>query len=279
MEKRLGKGLGALITEDTGKAKQKIENIKLKDIVPNPMQPRKNFGEQKMSELIDSIKEKGVIQPILARKTENGLEIIAGERRWRAAQTLGIEEVPAIVKEGIDDAATLELSLIENIQREELNPVEEAVAYRELGEKYDYTLEKIGQMVGKDKTTISNSLRLLSLSKEILELLEKGAISTGHAKVLLSVTSEHKRRKLAKSIVKNGLSVRETERIAHLVTDIKRKRTEKKDPDVARVEEELQHRLGTKVRIHQGKKRGRIEIQYYSNDDMKRLLGLLMGAA
>lgn len=281
MEKKLGRGLGALISEDTVKAnkanKKSSTVVSLKDIVPNPFQPRKTFGEAKMEDLVSSIKEKGVIQPVLVRPNGAGYELIAGERRFRAAQILNFDEIPVIVKENIDDATTLELSIIENIQREELNPVEEANAYRELIDQFEYTLDKVGKMVGKNKTTISNSMRLLTLSKDILVLLEEGKISTGHAKVLLSIPSEHKRKKIAKAIVQKGLSVRDTERIAHMVAEIKTKASKfAKDPEVLRIEEEMQHKLGTKVRIHQGKKRGRIEIQYFSNDDMRRLLTLIL---
>lgn len=287
MEKKLGRGLGALISEDTAKAVKEAKNdkkagasntVKLKDIVPNPFQPRKTFGEEKMEDLVRSIQEKGVIQPVLVRPAKNGYELIAGERRFRAAQKLKFEEIPVIIKEDIDDATTLEISIIENIQREELNPIEEAAAYKDLIEQFEYTLDKVGQMVGKNKATISNSLRLLTLSKELRNLLEEGKISTGHAKVLLSIPSEHKRKKIANAIVQKGLSVRETERIAHMVAEIRTKASKiVKDPEVLRLEEDLQHRLGTKVRIHQGKKRGRIEIQYYSNDDMNRLLSLILG--
>ena len=276
MEKRLGKGLGALISEDANKGKERIERVKLTDIVPNPFQPRKRFGEKKMEELISSIKEKGVLQPILVRPAENGYEIVAGERRWRAAQELQIGEIPAIVRKDIKDADSLEISLIENLQRDELNPIEEAKAYREFSDKFAHTLEKIGLIMGKDKATISNSLRLLGLSEDIQHLVEEGSLSSGHAKVILSIIGDHKRRKIANAIIEKGLSVRETETLVQKSTN-KRTRTKNiKDPETASLEEELRHKLGTKVIIHHGKKRGRIEIQYYSNDDLKRLLGLIL---
>jgi ParB family chromosome partitioning protein len=276
MEKRLGKGLGALISEDVGKTKEKVEKLRLADIVPNPFQPRKRFGTEKMDELVSSIKEKGVIQPILVRPVNAGYEIIAGERRWRAAQQVGAEEIPAIIRTDIDDANSLEISLIENVQREELNPIEEAEAYQELIDKFEYTLDKVGQMMGKDKTTISNSIRLLGLSSEIKSYVEDGKISTGHAKVLLSVVSEQKRRKLAKAIVQKGISVREAEQLVKRLTETRTRTKRAVDPEKARVEEDLQHKLGTKVRIHQGKKRGRIEIQFFSNEDLDRLLKLIL---
>ncbi len=276
MEKRLGKGLDALIPEDVGKPKEKVENLKIQDIVPNQFQPRKRFAPDKMEELLSSIREKGVIQPILVRPVQNGYELIAGERRYRAAQELQMKEIPAIVRSNVSDVNSLEISLIENIQRDDLNPIDEANAYRELMDKFEYTLDKIGQMVGRDKTTVSNSLRLLMLSDEVRGYLEEGAITTGHAKALLSLQNERKRKRLAKTIIKKGLSVRQIEEIVSNVTGIKEKAQKRKDPEFARIEEELQHSLGTKVNIRQGKKRGRIEIQYFSNDDLQRLLRLLL---
>jgi ParB family chromosome partitioning protein len=276
MEKRLGKGLGALISEDVGKSKEKVEKLRLAEIIPNPFQPRKKFGTEKMDELVNSIKEKGVIQPILVRPVDAGYEIIAGERRWRAAKQIGTDEIPAIIRNDIDDANSLEISLIENVQREELNPIEEAEAYQELIDKFEYTLDKVGQMMGKDKTTISNSIRLLSLSSDIKGYVEDGKISMGHAKVLLSVVSEQKRRKLAKAIIQKGISVREAEQLVKRLGETRTRARREEDPDKTRVEETLQHKLGTKVRIHQGKKRGHIEIQFFSNEDLDRVLKLIL---
>ena len=276
MEKRLGKGLEALIAGDTGKVKGKVEKINLKDIVPNPFQPRKRFNEDRLDELVSSIKEKGVIQPILVRPSGVGYEVIAGERRWRAAQKLGIGEIPAIVRTDIDDASSLEISIIENIQREELNPIEEANAYQELIGKFEYTLDKVGQMMGKDKTTISNTLRLLTLSNEMRALVEDGKISMGHAKAILSLVSEAKRQKIVRAILNKGISVRETEQMVKRISEARTKQSKVKDPEIQQVEESLQHRLGTKVTIHQGKKRGHIEIQYFSNDDLQRVLELIL---
>jgi len=276
MEKRLGRGLEALIPENTSKSKQKIDIIRVAETGPNPLQPRKRFNQEKMADLVNSIREKGVIQPILARRKEYGYEIIAGERRWRAAKELGLEEIPALIKNDIDDINSLEIALIENIQRENINPVEEADAYKEMTNRFGYTLDQIGQVVGRDKTTVSNSLRLLNLSQEIQELLREGKISTGHAKVLLSLQNIHKRNRLAQAIIKNGFSVRQLEQIVKSAEKVKTKISRKKDPEVQRIEEEMQQKLGTKVKIHHGKKRGRIEIQYYSNEDLQRLLGILL---
>jgi ParB family transcriptional regulator, chromosome partitioning protein len=277
MEKRLGKGLNALISEEVSKGNERVAKVSLKELVPNPFQPRKYFGEEKMEELINSIKEKGVIQPILVRPVGKGYEIIAGERRWRAAQALQIEEVPVIIKNDVDDASSLELSIIENIQREELNPIEEANAYRSLIGKFGFKLDMVSQVMGKDKTTISNSLRLLSLPQEIQDHVEAGDISVGHAKVLLSLASDQKRKRLAITILNKGISVREAERLAGGLGAVRRNVKRIKDPETARVEEELQHKLGTKVTIQQGKNRGRIEIQYFSNDDLSRLVNAILG--
>ena len=276
MEKRLGKGLDALISQDVSKPKEKVEKISLKDIVPNPFQPRKRFAEEKMAELVSSLREKGVIQPILVRTKGDGYELIAGERRWRAAQELDIEEIPAIIRDDIDDANSLEISLIENIQREELNPIEEANAYQELIGQFEYTLEKVGKMMGKDKTTISNSLRLLSLTDEIKDMIEDGQLSAGHAKAILAVTSEAKRKKLAKTIISKGLSVREAEYLVRRLLEPVTRAKKTKDPETLTIEEQLQHRLGTKVNILQGKKRGKVEITFFSNEDLDRILKIIL---
>jgi ParB family chromosome partitioning protein len=278
MEKRLGKGLDALIpVVDTGNPKEKIEKLRITEIRPSKFQPRKTFDSNKMSELVESIRAKGVIQPVLVRPSmSGGYELIAGERRLRAAQELAMEEIPAIIKRDISDADSLELSLIENIQRAELNPVEEARAYQELIDRFEYTLDKVGQMVGKDKTTVSNSLRLLTLQQDILKYIEEGKITMGHAKALLSLSGEQKRKKLAMIVVRRGISVRETEEFARRIEEPKARARKQKDPELARIEEELQHKFGTRVNILQGKKRGRIEIQYFSNEDLQRLLRLLL---
>lgn len=279
MDRRLGKGLGALISDDLSKSKEKVARVRLKDIVPNPFQPRKQFCNEKMEELVNSIKEKGVIQPVLVRPVGAGYELIAGERRFRAAQELQFEDMPVIVMKNITDGNSLEISLIENIQREELNPVEEAHAYQQLIGKFSYTLDKVGQMMGKDKSTISNSLRLLNLPQQINDYLQEGKLSAGHAKALLSVPNDQKKLRLAETIIRDGLSVRQAEELVKSATasKVQKKKTKQlTDPEVLRVEEDLQHYLGTKVNVKQGKKRGRIEIQYYSDQDLQRLLTIIV---
>ncbi len=277
MEKRLGKGLEALIPEDASKPKEKVASLNLNEIVPNQFQPREKFGPEAMEELRNSIKEKGVIQPVLVRLKDDVYELIAGERRWRAAKELQMGEIPAIIKREIDDVSSLEISLIENIQREGLNPIEEAKAYKRFTERFSYTLDQVGQMVGKDKTTVSNSLRLLTLDQETRDYLKAGKITTGHAKVLLSIQNEYKRKKMAQTIIKHGLSVRQTEQMVKARAETRKKISKQKDPEMQRIEDELQHRLGTKVNIRHGKKRGRIEIQYFSNEDLDRLLNIILG--
>jgi len=276
MEKRLGKGLGALITEkETNSATMsKVNNIKLSLIKPNKLQPRKAFDEDKLRELKDSIKEKGIIQPIIVRTMEEGYELIAGERRFRAAKELGHEEIPVIIKE-VNDADSLELALIENIQREELNPVEEAKAYMHLMERFKFSQDEISKAVGKDKSTVSNTMRLLSLPELIQDYVEKGLMTMGHAKAVLSLPTERGRIRFSKRIMRKSLSVRQAEELIkqRLQKTIPKRRD--KDEHLTRLEEEMQHYLGTHVNIVHGKKRGRIEISYYSNEDLDRILDLI----
>jgi len=278
MNKRLGKGLGALIPEKAVSAVsdivEKVIKIKIDSIKPNKFQPRKKFNLEKLKELKDSIKEKGVIQPAIVRPNGEGYELIAGERRFRAVKELGYDEIPVIVK-NVSDADSLELSLIENIQREELNPVEEANAYMDLLKKFNFSQEEISKAVGKDKSTISNTLRLLTLPKLIQDYVSEDLISMGHAKAILSLPTERPKIRFAKKIIKKNLSVRQTEELIKQKLERPSRRTREKDVHLAQLEEELQHRLGTRVRIIQGKKRGRLEISYYSNEDLDRILDLI----
>jgi len=275
MTQKLGKGLDALIP-DSGKSKEKVVYLMIEDITPSRYQPRERFNEAKLSELAASIREKGVIQPVLVRPKPDGkYELIAGERRLRAARSLEIKEMPALVRE-VADVDALEISLIENIQREELNPIDEAHAYRRLSEEFSFTQEKIGQTIGKDRSTVANMMRLLLLPRKIQEFVENNTISMGHARTILSLEGEKQRLRFCNRIVKKGLSVRQTEHLAKkLGAKPKARPGAVKDHNIAAVEEELQHFLGTKVRIVHGKKRGKIEIQYYSNDDLDRILRLI----
>ncbi len=277
MEKKvLGRGLEALITQDSGQAKEKVQHLKTEHIHASRFQPRLTFSQEKIEELARSIQEKGVIQPILVRAvTEDRYELIAGERRWRAVKHLGLGEIPAIVRR-VADADLLEISIIENIQREELNPIEEAKAYRRLAQEFGHTQDNIANRVGKDKTSISNLLRILNLPDKVQDYISKNMISFGHAKVLLSLGDSKQQILFCERIIQKGLSVRQFEQI----TGGYRSRTKsshirQENVELKAMEEKLQHVLGTKVRIYHGKKRGKIEIEYYSLNDLNRLLKIL----
>jgi len=276
MEKKLGRGLEALIPQIEIE-KEFITSVDIQNIVPNKFQPRKTFDIASLNELMASIQEKGIIQPIVVRPIENGqYELIAGERRLRAVQELGHKTVPCIVKQNVDDANSLELSLIENIQREELNALEEAQAYRELLDKFGYTQDQIAKQVGKNKSTISNSLRLLSLPDDIKNYLLGNSITMGHARALLSIPSETAQCKVCKTIMKKNLSVRQTELlISKKYFSKPRNIVLHKDEHVKQLEEELRGIFGTRIRVLHGKKRGKIIIEYYSLDDLDRVLSIV----
>lgn len=284
MERRaLGKGLGALIPEktvDTAVRKEEIVYVQSGQIKPNPFQPREDFDQQSIDELAQSIKEKGVIQPLLVRRRGDNYELIAGERRFRAANSLALKEIPVIVRE-VSDQDSLELALIENIQREGLNPIEEAHAYQHLMDKFKVSQEKISEVLGKARVTITNTLRLLKLPHEIQQEMKKGRISFGHGRALLEIEDENQQRRLAQDTISKGLSVRELENL------IKSKRPRlikrsigsgQREPIVAILEEQLQHALATKVRISKRKKRGHINIEFYSEEDLQRIVNVIKGA-
>lgn len=283
MERRaLGKGLGALIPEktvDTAVRKEEIVYVQSGQIKPNPFQPREDFDQQSIDELAQSIKEKGVIQPLLVRRRGDNYELIAGERRFRAANSLALKEIPVIVRE-VSDQDSLELALIENIQREGLNPIEEAHAYQHLMDKFKVSQEKISEVLGKARVTITNTLRLLKLPHEIQQEMKKGRISFGHGRALLEIEDENQQRRLAQDTISKGLSVRELENL------IKSKRPRlikrsigsgQREPIVAILEEQLQHALATKVRISKRKKRGHINIEFYSEEDLQRIVNVIKG--
>ncbi|MCM8771382.1 MAG: ParB/RepB/Spo0J family partition protein [Candidatus Omnitrophica bacterium] len=278
MQKRaLGRGIGALIPEKIIEEKERIIYLPTEAVRPNPYQPRKIFNQAELEELIQSIKEKGVIQPILVRRVGPHYELIAGERRLRAAKSLQINEIPAIVKE-VSDEESLELSLIENVQREQLNPIEEAHAYQHLMEKFGITQEKISETVGKSRASIANSLRLLKLPQEIQEEIIQGRISFAHGKVLLEIEDINLQRNLAWKIVAHGLSVKELEALVKQKCPIRQKAKRAlhhTDPNIMAWEESLQHLLGTKVKINQGRKRGNILIEFYSSQDLQRIINIL----
>lgn len=276
MEKRaLGKGLSALIPakEDGYENRESVLNIPISKITTNKYQPRIEFNKEKLAELISSIKEKGVVQPVLVRKTQDGYELIAGERRLRAVSSLGVDTIPAIIK-NVADIDMLELSLIENIQREELNPIEEANAFQKFITDFSFTQEKIASSLGKNRSTIANTLRLLTLPKKIREFISGGSITAGHAKAMLSLPTENEQMRVCNLVVKKGLSVRETESLVlrRAGSSGEKKAKINKDQSLVDIENQLQHLFGTRVKILQGKKRGRIQIEYYSGEDLNRIL-------
>lgn len=280
MERRaLGKGISALIPEKEIIAKNEIIYVQPEQIKPNPFQPREEFDAEHIAELAQSIKEKGVIQPLLVRRKGDSYELIAGERRLRACNSLGLKEIPIIVKD-VDDRDSLEYALIENIQRENLNPIEEAHAYQHLVDKFQVTQEKISEALGKARATIANTLRLLKLPHEIQEELKKGRISFAHGRALLEIEDANAQRRLVQEIISKGLSVRELENLikTHRPKGLRRKNVHAaREPFVAALEEELQHALSTKVRISKMKKRGHIFIEFYSQEDLERIAKIIRG--
>ncbi len=278
MERKvLGRGLDALISTDAQQIKERVQNIKLSQIQPSRFQPRLNFSQKKIEDLASSIREKGVIQPVLIRSLGGDqYELIAGERRLRAVKHLNLEEIPAIVRR-VADADVLEMAIIENIQREELNPIEEAKAYKRLSEEFGVSQDSIAQRVGKDKTSISNLLRILSLPDKIQDYISQNLISFGHARALLVFGDTKLQLSFCEEIIKKGLSVRQIEHLGQRGRPAKRRPgyISEADAHLRSLEERLQHALGTKVRVHHGKKRGRIEIEYYSLEDLERVLKLL----
>ncbi len=284
MAKRaLGKGIGALIgeTEDARLKNASTVEVPIASLKPNPSQPRRSFRDASLAELAESIRRRGVLQPVLVEEAGGGYQIVAGERRVRAAKLAGLDRVPVLVRSFSPDER-LEVALIENLQREDLTPIEEAKAYRQLMEARDLTQEQVAAKIGKDRTTITNSLRLLKLPQKVQDAVEKGDLSAGHARALLAVTSSADMELLFERVVARGLSVRETEQAAQALNQGKRGKAKKasgrmRDPNVREVEERLVERFGTKVQIRGGPSKGRIEIAYFSADDLERVLELLQG--
>lgn len=275
MENRaLGKGLSALIPDKVSKAEGEVTFLKTELIQDNPFQPRTHYDESKLAELKASIKEKGILVPILVRLKDGRHEVVAGERRLKAARSLNVPEVPAIIRE-VSDQEALVLALVENIQREELNPIEEAAAYKKLIEEFRYTQDMVAGSVGKDRSTITNLLRLLKLPAEIQQSVYDNGLSVGHARALLSVESPGEQKRLFDLAIKKGLSVRELEELVRTggKDNARRAKTQKtRDHEVAALEEQLQNTLGTKVSIQARKKKGKIVIEYYSLDDLDRII-------
>lgn len=288
----LGKGLGALISAKPAavtepQAGESIVRLKLGDIVPTPLQPRKAFRPESLNDLVESIRERGIIQPLIVRKVDGKYELIAGERRWRAAKEVGLDEAPAIIRPA-SDLEVLELALVENLQREDLNPIEEAQAYARMAHEFHLKQDEISQKVGKSRATVANSMRLLELHENIQSWVANGQLTVGHAKVLLSIKSKDEQHVLASQILKTGATVRAAERL--VATHIARTNPERSAKSRAgrgesgrdelpaaliHVQNRLRNHLATHVRIQHAAKKGRIEIEYYGNDDLERLLAVI----
>lgn len=290
----LGKGLGALIGKPAGTSPasniapfspqpapgEAVRKVPHAEIIPSPLQPRKEFAKEQLSELMESIREHGIIQPLIVRARGGKLELIAGERRWRASGELGLKEVPVIVREA-SDKDVLEMALIENLQREGLNPIEEAQAYVRLSKEFNLRQEDIAQRVGKNRATVANAIRLLDLPSSVQSRVREGKLSTGHAKVLLSLKSASDIETAAAEIASKALSVRASEKLVETILHPPQPKPKPASPDaqlaiaLKAVEQRLTGHLATAVGLHHGEKKGRIEIEYYGVDDLNRLLAMM----
>ena len=269
--KALGKGLSALLKDRELTAESDQRELDIDLLEPNRFQPRQIFSEAKLEELARSIRSHGFIQPIVVRRVGERYQIVAGERRWRAAQQLGLSRVPVSIR-SITDDSLLEISLIENIQRENLNPVEEAKAYLRLSQEFGLTQEEIAHRTGKDRSTVTNFLRLLKLPSEVQQMVLEGLLSMGHARAILALEGAKEQRALAEQAIENGWSVRQVEKaIAANKAPILAQKTKQVDPNVRAATEALERSLGTRVRIVEKGKKGKIEIEYYSPEELQRL--------
>ena len=279
-QKGLGRGLGALIEDfsEVSPQQQAVTTLPLQKVEPNPHQPRRAFDDVELQALADSIAEHGIVQPLAVRALENGYyQIIAGERRWRAARLAGLQEVPVVVLEA-DDRTVMELALVENLQRQDLNPMEEAEGYRALMEDYGLTQEQAASRVGKSRPAVANALRLLALPGEVRAMVEDGTLSAGHARAVLSLPSERLQKAAAQKIIALRLSVRQAEMMCKRMAAGEKPAKEKPltVDYVAECEKALTKRLGRKVRIVSGKRKGRFELEFYGQDDLQRLYDALL---
>lgn len=295
-KKGLGRGLNALIKapgavpvsasgggrSDDAASGERVLRVALNEVVPSPLQPRKRFHEENLTELVDSIREHGVIQPLIVRLVNGKYELIAGERRWRASTQLKLPQVPVIVRDA-SDRDVLEMALIENLQREDLDPLEEAEAYARLAKEFGLKQEEIAQRVGKNRATVSNAIRLLDLDPEVQTLVSRKMLTSGHAKALLGLKTKAEQRMLADLVVKRKLNVRDTEKlVSETITGktINKKTTKTKlspqaENYIRQIQDQLRGRFATNVAIQHGDKRGKIEIEYYGNEDLGRVLELM----
>ena len=277
----LGKGLGALISENEEETNENSKLlIPLNKIKSNAEQPRKSFDNERIAELAESIKHHGIIQPLILMKENEDYVIIAGERRWRAAKMAGLKEVPAIIMD-ITEKEVLEVSLIENIQRQDLNPIEEALAYKRLIDEFKLTQEELSKRIGKSRTTITNCMRLINLDDRVKEYIIEGVLSEGHGRTLLSINDEELQYTIAQKVIDEGLSVRELEKLIKKVYSTDKKKKDNKEVNDENniyykdIEEKLQPHFGTKIKLSYKKDKGKIEIEYYSEEDLQRILDII----
>lgn len=274
----LGKGLGALMRENDTEKMVSTDTLPLSEIIPNKDQPRKTFDEKTLAELAESIKQHGVLQPLLVRPLPGGgYQLVAGERRWRACRMAGVREVPVVVKE-LTDTETMEIAIIENLQREDLNPIEEAEGLQALVDKCGLTQEEVAASVGKSRPAIANSLRLLRLPQEVRDMTREGRISAGHARALLSLDSDAMIFEAAQNIISNNLTVRDVERLAKIKdknATVSQKRASRRDSFYDEVELTLSEVLGRKVKVYNGRGKGTLEIEFYSQEDLKNIANKL----
>ena len=282
----LGKGLGALISVSPALrapepgADERVQQVNLANIVASPLQPRREFAREALGELVDSIRQRGIIQPLIVRLVQGQFELIAGERRWRAAKEIGLEEAPVIVRQATD-LEVLELSLIENLQRADLNPIEEAQAYARLASEFGMRQEEIAEKVGKSRASVANAMRLLDLDSQVQTWVVQNLLSVGHAKVLLGLKAHDEQRLLAEKILRQSSTVRTAERmVSRQLGRLSGTRRRKQAATVSsaglsELENRLQQHLATHVTIHHGEKRGRIEIEFYGSDDLERVVSAL----
>ncbi len=277
---KLGRGLGSLFDEPSiSAASDAIETLRITQVEPNKNQPRHSFDNDKIDELSESIKEHGVIQPIIVVKNNDMYKIVAGERRWRAAKKAGLKEIPAVIR-NYSEFEIAQIALIENLQRENLNPIEEALGYQTLINKYNMTQEDVSGKIGKSRSAVANSIRLLALDEPIQQKLISGEITSGHARALLSIDSPKIRLAVLDSIIEKNLNVRQAEALAKQLQTNKPKRKkpaidEQTKAQLETLEDRLSSHLGTKVKLFHEKKKGRIEIEYYGNEDLERILGII----
>jgi ParB family chromosome partitioning protein len=270
----LGKGLEALIPSSPG-----VTEIEVDNIVPNPRQPRQALDPQALEELASSIREQGLVQPLVVTETEGGYQLLVGERRWRAAQLVGLDTVPVVVRD-VTPQQMLELALVENLQREDLNPLEAAAAYQQLVEEFGMTQQQVADKVGKNRVTVTNTLRLLKLPMEVKETLLQGEITEGHARAILRLDSEKKQLEVLRAVLKGGLSVRQTEEMVRRLTQEAKPRSARveRPPELAALEDKFRQALGTKVSLSRGGKGGRLVVYFYSEEELQAIYDLIVGS-